>query len=165
MAWLAFQQKTFQEDFSAFYTDKLDLSPTEVESMTGIVAEPKAHKPKSPITKARLAAFREFRESRGGAAKHVDQQLGKMERLTKHLAKHDLKLDFDAVDHWLQSLNRAPKTLSQYLMAGTAFWKWAIKYDAVWRDEYKDKANPFTGHDLPQGGGSETAGQDREIYS
>ncbi|WP_458729788.1 site-specific integrase [Pseudomonas brenneri] len=61
--------------------------------------------------------------------------------------------------------NPQPATLGQYLMAGTAFWKWAIKYDAAWREEFKDKVNPFVGHELPQGGGSETAGKDREIYT
>lgn len=142
-----------------------ELSPAEQAEAQLILNDPKAHKPKSPITTARLKTYREFRESRGGAAKHVDQQVGKMERLSVFLKKGGLPLNFDTIDAWLKSLNRAPATLSQYLMAGTAFWKWAIKYDAAWREEYKDKVNPFLGHDLPQGGGSETAGQDREIYT
>ncbi|WP_454876065.1 tyrosine-type recombinase/integrase [Pseudomonas farris] len=135
---------------------------TELDALTG---NPSSFKPASPITKARLKTYREFRESRGGAAKHVDQQVGKMERLSEFLKKEGLPLTFDTVDEWLKSLNRAPATLGQYLMAGTAFWKWAMKYDAAWREEYKDKVNPFVGHELPQGGGSETAGQDREIYT
>ncbi len=142
-----------------------DFSTPETEEMQAILTNPAAYKPKSPITAARVKSFREFRESRGGAAKHVDQQVGKMERLSDFLKKEGLPLNFDSVDNWLKSLDRAPKTLSQYLMAGTAFWKWAMKYDAAWREEYKDKMNPFIGHDLPQGGGSETAGQDREIYT
>lgn len=135
---------------------------TELDALTG---NPSSYKPASPITKARLTTYREFRESRGGAAKHVDQQVGKMERLSDFLKEEVLPINFDTVDNWLKSLNRAPNTLSQYLMAGTAFWKWAMKYDAGWREEYKDKVNPFTGHELPQGGGAETAGQDREIYT
>lgn len=142
-----------------------ELSPAEQAEAQLILNDPEAHKPKSPITKARLKTYREFRESRGGAPKHVDQQVGKMERLSAFLKKEGLPLNFDTIDAWLKSLNRAPATLSQYLMAGTAFWKWAMKYDAAWREEYKDKVNPFLGHDLPQGGGSETAGQDREIYT
>jgi integrase len=142
-----------------------ELSPAEQEEAQLILNDPKAHKPKSPITTARLKTYREFRESRGGAPKHVDQQVGKMERLSAYLKKEGSPLNFDTIDAWLKSLDRAPATLSQYLMAGTAFWKWAAKYDAAWREEYKDKVNPFLGHDLPQGGGSETAGQDREIYT
>jgi integrase len=141
------------------------LSSSEIAEATAITSEPASYKPASPITKARLKNYREFRESRGGAPKHVDQQVGKMERLSDFLKNEGLPINFDTVDQWLKSLDRAPATLGQYLMAGTAFWKWAMKYDAGWREEYKDKVNPFTGHELPQGGGSETAGHDREIYT
>ncbi|MDQ0121552.1 integrase [Pseudomonas lini] len=165
MAWHAFQQRTFFEDLSKVHTDKYDLAPGEVETMGEIVAAPKSHKSSSPITTARLKTYREFRESRGGAPKHVDQQVGKMERLSEFLKKESLPLNFDTVDAWLKSLDRAPATLGQYLMAGTAFWKWATKYDAALREEYKDKVNPFVGHELPQGGGSELAGQSREMYT
>ncbi|WP_053180857.1 site-specific integrase [Pseudomonas kilonensis] len=143
----------------------LELSSTEQTEAQSILNDPKAHKPKSPITDARVTAFREFRESRGGAAKHIDTQCVRMKALSKFLKDEELPLDFDTVDKWLKSLNRAPNTLSQYLMAGTAFWKWATKYDAGWRVNFKDKANPFLGHDLPQGGGSALAGQERQIYT
>ncbi|WP_408598040.1 tyrosine-type recombinase/integrase [Pseudomonas sp. PLMAX] len=141
------------------------LSSAEIAEANTITSEPSSYKPASPITNARVKAFREFRESRGGAPKHVDQQVVKMERLAAFLKKEGLPLNFDTVDTWLKSLNRAPATLSQHLMAGTAFWNWAMKYDAAWRVEYKDKVNPFKGHDLPQGGGSEIAGQSREKYT
>jgi len=133
--------------------------------LTELLANPVAHMQTSSITTARLKAFREFREGRGGAAKHVDQQVRRMEDLSKFLKGNSLPLEFDSIDTWIKSLNRAPATLGQHLMSGTAFWKWATKYDVAWREEYKDKANPFLGHDIPQGGGSELAGQDREIYT
>jgi integrase len=157
--------KALLETFGELIAYKNEFSAPEVEEMQVILTNPAAYKPASPITKARLKTYREFRESRGGAPKHVDQQVGKMQRLSDFLKKKSLPLTFDTVDNWLKSLNRAPATLSQYLMAGTAFWKWAMRYDAAWREEYKDKGNPFIGHDLPQGGGAETAGQDREIYT
>lgn len=141
------------------------LTAIQRTELDGLIDSPSSYKPASPITTVRLKTYREFRESRGGAAKHVDQQVGKMERLSEFIKKEGLPLNFDTVDEWLKSLNRAPATLGQYLMAGTAFWKWAMKYDAAWRVEYKDKVNPFVGHDLPQGGGSEIAGKDREIYT
>jgi integrase len=147
--------------FETHYTPNAD----QKEEIRMIAAGDGIRKVRSPLTTARIKSFREFRESRGGAPKHVDQQVGKMERLSDFLKKEELPLTFDTVDAWLKSLNRAPATLGQYLMAGTAFWKWAMKYDAAWREEYKEKVNPFIGHDLPQGGGSETAGKDREIYT
>jgi integrase len=157
--------KLLLETFGELIAYANDFSTPETEEMQVILTNPAAYKPASPITTARIKSFREFRESRGGAPKHVDQQVGKMERLSEFLKKEGLPLNFDTVDNWLKSLDRAPKTLSQYLMAGTAFWRWATRYDAAWREEYKDKVNPFTGHELPQGGGSKTAGKDREIYT
>jgi hypothetical protein len=91
--------------------------------------------------------------------------VGKMDRLSGYLKENGLPLNFDTVDGWLKSLDRAPATLGQYLMAGTSFWKWATRYDSGWRVEFADKANPFTGHELPKGGGSAIAGQDRKIYA
>ncbi len=147
------------------YETRYTPTADQRDEIKAIAAGDGIRKPRSPITTARLKTFREFRESRGGAAKHIDQQVGKMERLSDFLKKDGLPLTFDTIDGWLKSLDRAPATLGQYLMAGTAFWKWAMKYDAAWRDQYKDKVNPFVGHELPQGGGSETAGKDREIYT
>lgn len=147
--------------FETHYTPTAD----QKEEIRMIAAGDGTRKARSPLTTARIKAFREFRESRGGAPKHVDQQITKMERLSDFLKNEGVPITFDTVDEWLKSLNRAPATLSQYLMAGTAFWNWAMKYDAAWREDYKDKVNPFKGHDLPQGGGSETAGKDREIYT
>lgn len=154
----------FKSALAERYGTRYTPTPEQRDEIKAIAADPGIRKPRSPITTARLKKFREFRESRGGAPKHIDQQMGKMERLSEFLKKDGLPLTFDTVDTWLKSLDRAPATLSQYLMAGTAFWKWAMKYDPAWREAYKDKVNPFVGHDLPQGGGSETAGKDREIY-
>jgi integrase len=142
-----------------------ELSPAELAEAQLILTDPKAHKPKSPITTSRLKAFREFRERRGGAPKHVDQQVRRMEDLSAFLKDNSLLLEFDSIDAWIKSLNRAPATLSQYLMSGTAFWSWAIRYDAQWRVEYEGKTDPFKRHELPKGGGRETAGEKREAYT
>ncbi|MHC8386399.1 tyrosine-type recombinase/integrase [Pseudomonas sp. LB3P14] len=160
------QSAGYQRELTALMTTaQYGLTSSEAAEAKAIAQDPTVYKPKSPITPARLKTYREFRESRGGAPKHVDQQVGKMERLSDFLKHEGLPVNFDTVDAWLKSLDRAPATLGQYLMAGTAFWKWAMKYDPAWREEYKDKVNPFSGHELPQGGGSEIAGQDREIFT
>lgn len=142
-----------------------ELNSSEQAEAHLILNDPKAHTPKSPITTTRLKAFREFRERRGGAPKHIDQQVRRMEDLSKFLKENSLPFEFDSIDAWIKSLNRAPATLSQHLMSGTAFWKWAIRYDAQWRVEYKDKADPFKGHEIPKGGGRETSGSRREAYT
>ncbi|MDR8385615.1 site-specific integrase [Pseudomonas sp. JL2] len=157
--------KDFQSLIPKLLSRRFNLPADQQVEVNDVLANPSRYKARSPITTARLKTYREFRDSRGGAPKHVDQQVGKMERLSDFLKNEGLPLNFDAVDAWLNSMNRSPATLSQYLMAGTSFWNWAMKYDGTWRVEYKDKVNPFKGHDLPQGGGSETAGQERQIYT
>jgi integrase len=142
--------KMLLETFGEAFTSAQDLSSAEADEMHGILIDPKAHKQKSPITKARLAAFREYRKARISTLKTIDQQESKLEKLSDFLKTGDRRLDFDAVSAWLDSLKLASKTLTQYLLAGSIFWKWAGKYDARWREEFKDRANPFENHDLPQ---------------
>jgi integrase len=140
-------------------------TPEQREEIHAIATDPASVKPRSPITPARLKAYREFRQTRPGSLKHIEQQVAKMERFGDFLKETGLSLNFDTVDGWLTSLNRAPATLHQYLVAGAAYWKWAMKYNAGWRDEFKGHADPFKGHVLPSGGGSATAGEKRKVYS
>lgn len=149
----------------AIITAHRNLPLNQIHELQEIVGAPAAHKFRSAITTARLKAFREFREGQKGAPKHVDQQIGRMERLSKFLKEKSLPLDFDSVAAWIRSIDRAPATLNQHLLSGSAFWAWAIKYDPGFRAEYKDKADPFKAHDVPKGGGRETSGEQREAYT
>jgi integrase len=47
-------------------------------------------------------------------------------------------------------MDLSSKTKRQYLLAGSMFWKWASKHDVQWRETYKNHANPFEKHHLPQ---------------
>ena len=142
--------KMLLETLGDVVTSAQELSPAEAGEMQGILNDPKAHKPKSPITKARLATFREYRQGRNIAPKTIDQQESKLEKLSAFLIEEERNVDFDAVSAWLDSLKLASKTLTQYLLAGNVFWRWAMKHDARWREDFKDRANPFENHDLPQ---------------
>lgn len=145
-----FAHRLVLETFGEVVTSVQELSPVEAAEMQGILIDPKAHQPKSPITKARLATFREYRETRKVAPKTIDQQESKLDKLSAFLKEKERSLDFDAVSAWLDSLKLASKTLTQYLLAGNVFWKWAMKHDVRWREDFKDRANPFENHDLPQ---------------
>ena len=133
----------------------------ELDALTG---KPSSYKPKSPITKARLATFREYRVTRKVATKTIDQQQSKLEKLSVYLGKEDRSLDFDTISSWLDSLKLASKTLTQYLLAGNVFWKWAMKHDVRWREDFKDKANPFENHELPQVRGKARADGQRKDF-
>ncbi|MQG91322.1 tyrosine-type recombinase/integrase [Pseudomonas sp. MN1F] len=125
--------------------------PAEVEKeMNELISNPTAYKARSPITAARLKEFRSYRESRQIAAKTIAQQEAKLQHLSTHLKQTGQPLDFDCVTAWLDTLTVTSKTKQQYLLAGSVFWKWASKHDARWREQYKDRVNPFENHDLPQ---------------
>nr|WP_319527499.1 tyrosine-type recombinase/integrase [Pseudomonas laurentiana] len=164
LALLDLAHKALIETFGELIAYKNDFSAAEAEDMQVIFADPTAYKTKSPITKQRIATFRQYREARNVATKTIDQQQSKLEKLSTYLAKESRQLDFDAVSAWLDSLKLASKTLAQYLLAGNVFWKWAMKYDTRWRDDFKDKANPFENHELPQTRGKERADRQRKDF-
>ncbi|CAI8817655.1 tyrosine-type recombinase/integrase [Pseudomonas sp. IT-P218] len=131
-------------------TSDYDLSPTEMTEAKAIVRDPTVYKPKSPITTARIEAFRKYREARAISAKNIDAQESKLEKLSAFLATSGKPLDFDCVSAWLDSITAASKTKTQYLNAGNTFWKWAMQNDARWKEDYKGVITPFERHDLPQ---------------
>lgn len=129
---------------------KYDMNPTEADEARTIIFNPSSYKPKSPITTARIEAFRKYREARAISAKNIDAQESKLVKLSAFLAASGKPLDFDCVSAWLDSITAASKTKTQYLNAGNTFWKWAMKNDARWREDYKGAFTPFERHDLPQ---------------
>jgi integrase len=129
---------------------KYNLTSTEVAEAKAIVLNPTVYKPKSPMTKTRLESFRAYRKARNISAKNIDAQESKLEKLSAFLATTGKPLDFDCVSAWLDSMDIASKTKTQYLNAGNSFWNWAMKYDAHWREGYKGAISPFEKHDLPQ---------------
>jgi integrase len=159
-----FAHKMVLEMWGGLIAHKNDFSATEAEEVQAILADPTTHKVKSPITKPRIATFRQHREARNVATKTIDQQQSKLEKLSAYLVKEGKPLDFDAVSAWLDSLKLASKTLTQYLLAGNVFWKWAMKHDNRWREDFKDKANPFENHELPQTRGKERADRQRKDF-
>ena len=64
-------------------------------------------------------------------------------------------LSFDTVSAYLDGLVSdqgnplTSKTKKQHLWACNTFWKWAKRYDAEWREQFKSMQNPFDDHDLP----------------
>ncbi|MFT0475522.1 tyrosine-type recombinase/integrase [Pseudomonas antarctica] len=156
--------KLILESLGELLAHEAELSTKETEEMQAILTDPAAYKLKSPITKQRIATFRQYREARNVATKTMDQQQSKLEKLSAYLTKEGKPLDFDTVSAWLDSLKLASKTLTQYLLTGNVFWKWAMKHDIRWRDEFKDKANPFENHELPQTRGKERADRQRKAF-
>lgn len=130
-----------------------NIPAEQLQELTALVANPTAHKPKSPITPAALEAFKVFRAKQDVSPAYIGVQHTRLLNLSAYITKTGKALDFDCVSHWIDSLNLSGKTRQQYLLAGNAFWKWACKYDVRWREAFKRAANPFERHvvALPKG--------------
>lgn len=126
------------------------LNPTEIIEATEIVYTPASYKPVSPITATRLAAFRSHRVKSKVADKTIDQQESKLKKLSAYLGDQGSPLTRATVAAWLDTLGVSSKTKAQYILAGSTFWRWAIKHDTRWQNDYAEKDSPFAGQELPK---------------
>lgn len=132
-----------------------DLSPDERADMQELASDPQSYKPKSPITPARILKLRAFLEKVGKDPKTIDTLVKRVELFSAYVREKGLPISFDLVSAYLDQLTDAKgvpltsKTKKQYIWAGNTFWKWAIKYDEDWRQQYKGQPSPFEKHDLP----------------
>lgn len=150
---------------AACIADEYDLSEKEEEEARSIVRDPTTYKPVSPITAPRLKAFRSYRVKSGVVLKTIDQQENKLKKLSDYLRDHGSPLTRATVATWLDTLGLSSKTKAQYLLAGSTFWKWAIKNDSHWRSDYSEKDNPFTGHELPKVRAKDKAESARKAFT
>lgn len=145
--------KGIQSLIPTILTRSQNIPSEQLQELKELVSNPAAHKPASPITPAALEAFKAFRTKQGVSAANIATQHTRLHKLSDYIVKTGKTLDFDCVSHWIDSLDVAGKTRQQYLLAGSAFWQWACKYDPRWRDAFKGAANPFERHKvaLPKG--------------
>jgi integrase len=137
----------------AALTRSQSIPAGQLQELKALVANPAAHKPASPITPVALEAFKTFRAKQNVSPAYIGVQHTRLLNLSAYITKTGKALDFDCVSHWIDSLNVSGKTRQQYLLAGSAFWQWAVKYDVRWRETFKGAPNPFERHTvaLPKG--------------
>lgn len=162
-------QDTLQAGFKAMlersFRAKHSLTVEQQQELVSLIESPTSYQKKSPLTTARLLSFRAYRLDKKIAEKTVDQQESKLRKLSEYLTTNQAPLDTDTVADWLKSLELSSKTLTQYLLAGSVFWKWANRYDERWRADYKGRVNPFENHDLPKVRAKDRAASKRKDYS
>ncbi|MEB0150328.1 tyrosine-type recombinase/integrase [Pseudomonas sp. CCC2.2] len=146
-------------------TSGYHVTPEQEAEADGLIANTASYKPVSPITPARLKSFRAYREKTNVAAKTIDQQESKLDKLSTYIREQGKPLVKETVASWVESLPLTSKTKIQYLLAGATFWKWAIKHDARWLENFDPKENPFTGHELPKLRPDEKAATKRKAYA
>ncbi|CRM46101.1 tyrosine-type recombinase/integrase [Pseudomonas sp. D4002] len=141
------------------------LSQPELAEARDIVQSPSTYKPVSPFTTHRLELFRAYRVKDGIAAKTIDQQESKLKKLSTYLRDESQPLNRKTIATWLDTLGLSSKTKTQYLLAGSTFWRWALKHDIPWQNAYQGQDNPFSGQELPRVRGKAKADAARKAFA
>lgn len=143
--------------------EDFNLSQDETQEARAIILNPSSYKPKSPITKSMLDSWAAHLETQIETEKTRDRLKQSVRRFSDYLTQQGIGLTFDTVHSFLGTLSPARQTRANYLWAGRTFWKWAIKYNATFREKFNGQPCPFDGHELPKTG--EAAGRKRLAYT
>lgn len=155
----------FREMIPDAYGTHFTLSAEQATDIEALVESPNSYKPHSPITKTLLKQFREYRELHSISAKNIDTQETRIVALSSYLVSTGQELSFHSVSAFVKTIDRSPATQQQFVLAGAAFWKWAMKHSALWREKFKDKQSPFAGHEFPKLKGKAKVDASRKDYS
>ena len=129
---------------------RLNPPANQKAEILSIFADPSNYKARSPITDTLLRQFREHRTLHRISAKNIDTQEARLKALNAYLNKEGKELNFDNISSFIKTIERSPATQQQYVLAGSAFWKWAMKYNPNWRKNFKDTPCPFSNHEFPK---------------
>jgi integrase len=144
---------TLQADGEAFIAAyEYNLSDEERQEAQAIARNPTLYKPRSPISPSMIEAWAKYLVSQIESVKTRDSHKARIEKISKFLSTEGLPLTFDTIHKFLKKQAGARQTLSNYLWSGRDFWKWAVKYNSQFREQFTGQPCPFDGHDLPKTG-------------
>lgn len=131
---------------------KHKLSTDEIAQARELIQNPTSYKPRSPISPGMIEAWSKHLVKQIESAKTRDSHKARVEKISKFLTAEGAQLTFDTIHKFLVQQGGARQTLLNYLWSGRDFWKWAIKYNTQFREQFSREQCPFDGHDLPRTG-------------
>ncbi|MER2096612.1 MAG: tyrosine-type recombinase/integrase [Pseudomonas qingdaonensis] len=137
---------------AACIAEEYGLSDDEHQEAQAIVRNPTMYKPRSPISPSMIEEWAKHLVTQIPSAKTRDTHKARVEKISKFLTSEGAPLTFDTIHKFLHKQSGARQTLLNYLWSGRDFWKWAIKYNAQFREQFTGQPCPFDGHDLPKTG-------------
>ncbi|MDR6918720.1 integrase [Pseudomonas sp. 3296] len=143
----------FTTDFMVLLAkDKYKLSQLESEEARELIINPTIYKPRSPISASMIEAWANHLVTQIDTEKTRDSHKARVEKISKFLTTEGTPLNFDTIHKFVEKQGGARQTLMNYLWSGRDFWKWAIKYNAQFREQFSGQQCPFDGHELPKVG-------------
>jgi integrase len=144
---------SFMNDMeAASIAEEYDLSDDEHQEAQAIVRNPRMYKPRSPISKSMIEAWSKHLVSQIESAKTRDSHKARIEKISEFLTTEGAPLTFDTIHNFVKKQGGARQTLLNYLWSGRDFWKYTMRYNALFREEFAGQQCPFDGHDLPKVG-------------
>lgn len=137
---------------AASIAEEYYLSDTEHTEARTIIHNPTVYKPRSPITPSMIEAWVKHLATQIDTEKTRDSHKARVEKISKFLTTEGTPLNFDTIHKFVEKQGGARQTLLNYLWSGRDFWKWAIKYNAQFRELFAGQQCPFDGHELPKVG-------------
>ena len=137
---------------AACIAEEYDLSADEHQEAQAIVNNPTLYKPRSPISKSMIEAWSKHLVSQIKSEKTRDSHKARIEKISEFLTTEGAPLTFDTIHNFVKKQGGARQTLLNYLWSGRDFWKYTIKYNSQFREEFSCQQCPFDGHDLPKVG-------------
>lgn len=159
------QLKAFAEWASQASARRLaqQYNVTDSKELQAILADHRTYKPKSPISKSLQERFAAHLATQSDNERTRSVALSKIKAFSDWLTAEGKPLDFDSVAEYLDVVGSNAQTRKGHLWALRKIWRWAIKYDAPFRDQFRSAADPFTGHEHARVGA--TAGGSWAAYT
>lgn len=129
-----------------------NLSDKERQEAEAIARNPTLYKPRSPISPAMIEAWSKHLVKQIESEKTRDSHKARVEKISTFLTTEGAPLTFDTIHKFVIQQGGARQTLLNYLWSGRDFWKWAVKYNTQFREQFSREQCPFDGHDLPRTG-------------
>lgn len=127
-------------------TNKYGLTPVEQAEAASILANPASYKPKSPISRSAIEAFRKYQESQTDNPRTIGVMLSKLEAFSSYLTTEGKPLTFDTVADYLDTISDNRQSRQGHLWAMRKFHKWACRYNQPYRDQFAALPSPFAEH-------------------
>ena len=137
---------------AACIAEEYYLSDTEHKEARTIVHNPTVYKPRSPITPSMIEEWAKHLATQIKSEKTRNSCKARVEKISKFLTTEGASLTFDTIHKFLNKQGGASQTLANYVWSGRSFWKWAVKYNSQFREQFTGQPCPFDGHDLPKTG-------------
>ena len=126
--------------------NQFSLDKEQRQELKAILSSSAAYKPKSPISRSAIEAFRKYQEGQTENTRTIAVLISKLEAFSAYLTTEGKPLNFDTVADYLDTISDKRQTRQGHLWAMRKFHTWACRYHQPYRDQFAALSSPFDEH-------------------